>query len=63
MTKKDYFLIANAIRFADHAMCVRWTASVREYRKWLVDNLVEKMNMDNVRFDEQRFREFLEITN
>ena len=58
MTKKDYVLIAEAIRQAREA---RVDESMTWMADRIVDNLIDSLYRNNQRFDARRFREATEI--
>lgn len=58
MTKKDYIIIANAIKQTE--IDYLDTAYEGSYKDLLILNLEVAMSKDNPKFDPNKFREFIE---
>lgn len=60
MTKKDYIIIAQAIKEAWALIDESKNIEAQEYAmETVILCLVSKMKVDNARFDEDKFRKFL----
>jgi hypothetical protein len=62
MTKKDYIIVANAIKQTNsyhEGLSLAHTTLLAQYVDVLLDQLAMAFQRDNHRFNEQKFKEFI----